>query len=61
MRLIWTGTSAPGAAEEACDFHRKILNALEEKDAEKAVAAMRDHLDQSQRVTAEGIKHRKEE
>ena len=34
---------------------------LKTKDAEKAVAAMRDHLDQSQRVTAEGIKHRKEE
>jgi GntR family transcriptional repressor for pyruvate dehydrogenase complex len=61
FELIWTGTSAPGAAEEACDFHREILNALEAKDADKAVEAMRLHLDQSQRVTAEGIKHRKEE
>jgi GntR family transcriptional repressor for pyruvate dehydrogenase complex len=61
FELIWTGTSAPGAAEEACDFHRVILDSLEAKNGQKAADAMRLHLDQSQRVTAEGIKHRKED
>ncbi len=60
LELIGTGTTAPGAAEEACDFHREILNALKSRDAEKAVSAMRMHLDQSRRVTAEGLKQRKE-
>jgi len=54
--LIWTGTSAPGAAEEACDFHRKILEFIKSHDVEQAVDAMRAHLDQSQRVTSEGLK-----
>jgi GntR family transcriptional repressor for pyruvate dehydrogenase complex len=61
FELIWTGTSAPGAAEEACEFHRVILDSLEAKNGQKAADAMRLHLDQSQRVTAEGIKHRKED
>ncbi len=60
LELIGTGSSAPGAVEEACDFHRKILNALKARDAEKADSAMRQHLDQSRRVTAEGLKQRKE-
>lgn len=60
LEFIWTGTYTPGAAEEACEFHRNILKFIKAKDAEKAADAMRAHLDQSLRVTAEGIKQRKE-
>jgi len=55
--LIWTGTSAPGVAEEACSYHRNILNFLKSRDAEKSADAMSDHLDQSQRAVVEGLKH----
>jgi GntR family transcriptional repressor for pyruvate dehydrogenase complex len=61
FELIWTGSTAPGAIDEACEFHLEILNSLKGKNPQKAIAAMHAHLDQSQRVAAEGIKHRKEE
>jgi len=58
FELIWTGTSTPGAAQDACQYHRDILDCIKEKDSEGAVKVMRAHLDQAYRVTAEGIKHR---
>jgi len=57
FELIWTGTSVPGAAQEACQYHRDILDCVKKKDSEGAVKVMRAHLDQAYRVTAEGIKH----
>ena len=61
FELIWTGSSAPGAAEEACEFHRQILDLIKNKQAEQAAEAMRKHLHQSQRVAATGIKQRNDE
>ena len=57
FELIWTGTTTPGAAQEACQYHRDILDRLKKKDSKGAVKVMRAHLDQAYRVTAEGIKH----
>ena len=56
FELIWTGTTTPGAAQDACQFHREILDCVKQKDSEGAVKAMRAHLDQAYRVTAEGIR-----
>jgi GntR family transcriptional regulator, transcriptional repressor for pyruvate dehydrogenase complex len=61
LQLIWTGSTSPGAAEEACDFHRAILEKVKAKDAQGAAESMRAHLDQSQRVTEQGIKRRESE
>ena len=61
LDLIWTGTTTPGAAEDACKYHRDILDRIKNKDSEGAVKVMRAHLAQSYRVAAEGIKHRSEE
>lgn len=57
FELIWTGTTTPGAAQDACQYHRDILDCIKKKDSEGAVKVMRAHLDQAYRVTAEGIKH----
>jgi len=56
FELIWTGTATPGAAQEACQYHRDILDCIKKRDSECAVKIMRAHLDQAYRVTAEGIK-----
>jgi GntR family transcriptional repressor for pyruvate dehydrogenase complex len=61
FELIWTGSETPGAAIDACEFHRKILVALKKKDPDSAEKIMIQHLEQAQRVTSEGLKHRKEE
>ena len=57
FELIWTGTTTAGAAQDACHYHRDILDCIKKKDSEGAVKVMRAHLDQAYRVTAEGIKH----
>ena len=59
FELIRTGSSTPGAIEEACEFHREILIALKNRDAVRSVELMKAHLDQSQRVALEGKKHLK--
>jgi len=61
FELIWTGSSTPGAAEEACAYHRRVLEFVKDRQSEKAADAMREHLDQSQRVTAMGIDQQKED
>lgn len=58
FELIWTGTSTPGAAEEACDFHSKILTHIKKKDGKGAAAIMVEHLDQAYRVTSAGLKNK---
>ena len=60
FELIWTGTTTPGAAEEACDFHSQILLHIKNKDPDGAVSIMLKHLDQSYRVTSKGIQTKKE-
>lgn len=54
--FIWTGSSATGATQEACNFHKEILDRIKAKDPNGASEAMRAHLEQSQRVTHEGLK-----
>jgi GntR family transcriptional repressor for pyruvate dehydrogenase complex len=61
FELMWTGSTIPGAIDDACQFHRDILEALKLKDVDLAVNVMQTHLDQSQRVAVEGLKHRKKE
>jgi len=70
FELIWTGTTTAGAAQDACQYHRDILDCIKKKDSRDildcikkkdskgAVKVMRAHLDQAYRVTAEGMKHR---
>ena len=55
FELIWTGTSTPGAAQEACEFHAQILEHVRQRDSRGAVEVMRKHLKQAYRVTAEGL------
>jgi GntR family transcriptional repressor for pyruvate dehydrogenase complex len=57
FELIWTGTSTPGAADEACDFHAQILTHIKNKDSEGAVEVMTRHLEQAYRVTSAGLKN----
>jgi len=61
FELIWTGSETPGAVKDACQYHQNILDAIKNKDPEAAAEVMREHLDQSQRVTSEGLKLRKED
>ena len=60
LELIWTGTTTPGAAQDACQYHRDILDCVKNKDSKGAVRVMRAHLAQAYRVAAEGMKHRPE-
>ena len=60
FELIWTGTTTPGAAEEACQFHHEILDCIKKKNQANAEDVMRRHLEQAYRVTAEGIKNKPE-
>jgi len=57
FELIWTGTTTPGAAQDACRYHRAILDCVKKKDSQGAAKVMRAHLDQAYRVSTEGIKH----
>ncbi len=50
----------PGVPEEALRLHRNILRKVRARDAEGAARAMSKHLDQSCRVTLEGLKHHPE-
>jgi len=59
FELIWTGSSTPGAAKEACDFHARILTHIKNKDAKEAVKIMKKHLEQAYRVTSEGLEQKK--
>ena len=59
FELIRTGSTTPGAIEDACEFHKEILIALRNRDAVRSVELMKAHLAQSQRVALEGIKHQK--
>ena len=61
FEIIWTGSTTPGAIEEACTFHQMIINSIKERNVQKAKDAMQAHLDQSHRVVTEGLIHRKEE
>ena len=61
FKIIWTGSTIPGAKEDACQYHLEILNALKSRNAKKATEVMNAHLDQAQRVSSEGMKHRKED
>lgn len=38
--------ASPGATERGCYHHRRILEALQQRDAQRARAAMQDHLKQ---------------
>lgn len=58
FELIWTGTSTPGAAQEACDFHAKILDCVKQRDCKGAVTVMKEHLKQAYRVTAVGMENK---
>ncbi len=60
FELIWTGTSTPGAAQEACDFHSKILTHIRNKDPKGAEEVMIKHLDQAYRVTSAGLKSKEQ-
>ena len=55
---IWTASTTPGAVEDACSFHGRILDAIRNRDPLHAVELMKAHLDQSERVAREGQKYR---
>ena len=46
----------PGVTREATDLHQGILDEIKARDPEGAAMAMSEHLDQSRRVTLEGIR-----
>jgi len=58
FELIWTASTTPGAIEDSCRFHNEILNAIKNRNSDLAMALMKAHLDQSQRVALEGQRHR---
>ncbi len=56
LQLIYVGSVVPGTPEEACDYHRRVVDAVRSRDADKAVAAVVDHLKQTERVTIKGLR-----
>lgn len=61
FELVWVGSGTPGAMQDACDFHSKILDCIKKKDPDLAERTMRAHLDQCQRVATERLLHKKED
>lgn len=61
VELIFTGSIAPGAVEEACKFHTDILGAIKINDADLSVQLMQAHLDQAQRAATEGLRIKKKQ
>jgi GntR family transcriptional regulator, transcriptional repressor for pyruvate dehydrogenase complex len=55
-QLIYVGSGLPGAAKEACAYHRTVLDAIEAHDADRAAKAIMDHLKQTERVTSKGLR-----
>lgn len=56
LRFIYVGSNLPNTTEEACVHHRAVLDAVKTRDAKQAKNAMADHLQQTERVTAEGLR-----
>ena len=56
LDLICTTTSTPGAIEKACEYHRKILDCIKNKDAQEAVKVIKEHLEQTHRASVQAIK-----
>jgi GntR family transcriptional repressor for pyruvate dehydrogenase complex len=56
LQFIFVGSSLPNTAEEACAYHRAVLDAIKAGDGERAAAAMAAHLQQTERVTAKGLR-----
>ncbi|MCD4672657.1 MAG: FCD domain-containing protein, partial [Anaerolineaceae bacterium] len=56
LQFISVGSSSPDAAKEACSHHRAVLDAVKHGDAERAYQAMFAHLEQTERVTAQGLR-----
>ena len=55
LQLIYVGSNLPGIAEEACGYHRKILDQVKAHNVDGAVEAMTSHLNQTHRVTTQGL------
>jgi DNA-binding GntR family transcriptional regulator len=51
----YKSSTKPGRAQEALDEHRRIVAALEARDAQAAEAAMREHLRHSRRYVEEQL------
>jgi GntR family transcriptional repressor for pyruvate dehydrogenase complex len=47
--------SLPGAKDRASRYHREILKRLKNKDADKAVAVLRDHLENTKAAILENL------
>jgi GntR family transcriptional repressor for pyruvate dehydrogenase complex len=56
LQFIFVGSNLPNTAEEACAHHRAVLDAVKAGDAKRATEAMADHLQQTERVTAKGLR-----
>jgi GntR family transcriptional repressor for pyruvate dehydrogenase complex len=56
LQLIYVGSVVPGTPEEACDYHRRVVEAVRSGDADKAVEAVVNHLKQTERVTIKGLR-----
>jgi DNA-binding FadR family transcriptional regulator len=55
LQLIFVGSNIPGTAEEACGFHKRVLEAVKARDVIGATEAMTAHLQQTERVTIQGL------
>ena len=51
----YKSSTKPGRAQEALDEHRRIVSAIEARDAEAAEAAMREHLRHARRFVEEQL------
>jgi GntR family transcriptional repressor for pyruvate dehydrogenase complex len=56
LQFIFVGSSSPDTAEEACGHHQAVLDAIKAGDGKRAAEAMADHLQQTERVTAKGLR-----
>ncbi len=56
LQFIFVGSSLPKTAEEACAYHQAVLDAIKAGDGKRAAEAMADHLQQTERVTAKGLR-----
>ena len=58
LQSIYVGSTLPGITEQACSYHRNVMDAIKAHDPDQAVKAIQDHLKQTRVVTIRGLREK---